>query len=51
VAPLKELRLLLCGSVPCADAGFVFESCERIEFRSAALEPRLSYILGSARRP
>jgi len=32
-------------------AGFVVESCERIEFRSAALEPRLSYILGSARRP
>jgi SAM-dependent methyltransferase len=32
-------------------AGFVIETCERIEFRSAALEPRLSYILGSARRP
>ena len=32
-------------------AGFEVESCERIEFRSAALEPRLSYILGSARRP
>ncbi|HEY6890902.1 MAG TPA: class I SAM-dependent methyltransferase [Solirubrobacter sp.] len=32
-----------------AAAGFVIERCDRIEFRSAALEPRLSYILGSAR--
>jgi ubiquinone/menaquinone biosynthesis C-methylase UbiE len=32
-----------------AAAGFVVERCDRIEFRSAALEPRLSYILGSAR--
>jgi SAM-dependent methyltransferase len=31
-----------------AAAGFVIERCDRIEFRSAALEPRLSYILGSA---
>jgi SAM-dependent methyltransferase len=33
-----------------ADAGFVIERCERIEFRSATLEPRLTYILGRARR-
>jgi ubiquinone/menaquinone biosynthesis C-methylase UbiE len=32
-----------------AAAGFVIEHCDRIEFRSAALEPRLSYILGTAR--
>jgi ubiquinone/menaquinone biosynthesis C-methylase UbiE len=32
-----------------AAAGFAIERCERIEFRSAALEPRLSYILGTAR--
>ena len=31
-------------------AGFEIERCERIEFRSAAVEPRLSYLLGSARR-
>jgi SAM-dependent methyltransferase len=31
-------------------AGFAIEECERIEFRSAPLEPRLSYILGRARR-
>jgi SAM-dependent methyltransferase len=34
-----------------AAAGFAIERCDRIEFRSAPLEPRLSYILGSARRP
>ena len=33
-----------------AAAGFEIERCERIEFRSAAVEPRLSYLLGSARR-
>ena len=33
-----------------AAAGFEIERCERIEFRSAAVEPRLSYVLGSARR-
>jgi SAM-dependent methyltransferase len=33
-----------------AAAGFAIETCERIEFRSAPLEPRLSYILGRARR-
>lgn len=33
-----------------AAAGFAVERCDRIEFRSAALEPRLSYILGTARR-
>ncbi|MDA0167730.1 class I SAM-dependent methyltransferase [Solirubrobacter taibaiensis] len=31
-------------------AGFEIERCERIEFRSAAVEPRLSYLLGSAHR-
>ena len=31
-----------------AAAGFAVERCDRIEFRSAPLEPRLSYILGSA---
>ena len=31
-------------------AGFQIDRCERIEFRSAALEPRLSYLLGSAHR-
>jgi SAM-dependent methyltransferase len=31
-----------------AAAGFTIERCERIEFRSAPLEPRLSYILGRA---
>ena len=33
-----------------AAAGFEIERCERIEFRSAAVEPRLSYLLGSAHR-
>src|SRR3954468_23936887 len=33
-----------------AGAGFAVERCERIEFRSGPLEPRLSYILGLARR-
>ncbi len=32
-------------------AGFAIEDYEPIEFRAAALEPRLSYILGRARRP
>ena len=32
-----------------AAAGFAIERCDRIEFRSAALEPRLTYILGTAR--
>ncbi|MDA0160673.1 class I SAM-dependent methyltransferase [Solirubrobacter ginsenosidimutans] len=32
-----------------AAAGFVIERLDRIEFRSAALEPRLPYILGTAR--
>ena len=31
-------------------AGFQIDRCERIEFRSAAVEPRLSYLLGSAHR-
>jgi len=31
-------------------AGFVIERCDRIEFRSAALVPRLAHILGAARR-
>src|SRR5262245_46402911 len=31
-------------------AGFEIEHCERIEFRTAPLEPRLSFILGRARR-
>jgi SAM-dependent methyltransferase len=31
-------------------AGFTIERCERIEFRAAALAPRLSHILGVARR-
>jgi SAM-dependent methyltransferase len=31
-----------------AAAGFTIERCERIEFRSAPLEPRLSYVLGRA---
>ena len=30
-------------------AGFAIERCERVEFRSAALAPRLSHILGVAR--
>jgi SAM-dependent methyltransferase len=34
-----------------AAAGFFIEHCEGIEFRSAAFEPRLSYILGRARTP
>ncbi len=34
-----------------AAAGFAIEDCEPIEFRAAPLEPRLSYILGRARRP
>jgi ubiquinone/menaquinone biosynthesis C-methylase UbiE len=34
-----------------AAAGFAIERLDRIEFRSAPLEPRLSYIHGSARRP
>jgi ubiquinone/menaquinone biosynthesis C-methylase UbiE len=33
-----------------AAAGFAIEACERFEFRGAPLEPRLSYILGRARR-
>jgi SAM-dependent methyltransferase len=33
-----------------AGAGFAIEACERFEFRSAPLEPRLGYILGRARR-
>jgi SAM-dependent methyltransferase len=33
-----------------AGAGFGIVACERFEFRSAAFEPRLSYILGRARR-
>jgi ubiquinone/menaquinone biosynthesis C-methylase UbiE len=33
-----------------AAAGFEIERCERIEFRAAAIEPRLTYVLGSARR-
>jgi ubiquinone/menaquinone biosynthesis C-methylase UbiE len=33
-----------------AAAGFEIERCERIEFRAAALEPRLTFILGAARR-
>jgi SAM-dependent methyltransferase len=31
-----------------AAAGFTIERCDRFEFRSAALEPRLTYILGRA---
>ncbi|MBE2319755.1 class I SAM-dependent methyltransferase [Solirubrobacter sp. CPCC 204708] len=31
-------------------AGFAIERCERLEFRAAPLEPRLSYILGCAHR-
>jgi SAM-dependent methyltransferase len=31
-------------------AGFAIEHCDRVEFRPASLEPRLSYILGRARR-
>jgi ubiquinone/menaquinone biosynthesis C-methylase UbiE len=33
-----------------AAAGFEIERCDRLDFRSAPLEPRLAYILGSARR-
>jgi ubiquinone/menaquinone biosynthesis C-methylase UbiE len=33
-----------------AAAGFVIERCERIEFRAAAVEPRLTYLLGRAHR-
>ena len=33
-----------------AAAGFTIERCERIEFRATAFEPRLSYVLGSARK-
>ena len=33
-----------------AAAGFTIERCERIAFRAAAFEPRLSYVLGCARR-
>ena len=33
-----------------AAAGFAIERCERIEFRAAAFAPRLTHILGSARR-
>ncbi|WP_245602480.1 hypothetical protein [Solirubrobacter soli] len=33
-----------------ADAGFAIEACERFGFRSAAVEPKLAYILGRARR-
>jgi ubiquinone/menaquinone biosynthesis C-methylase UbiE len=33
-----------------AAAGFTIERCERVEFRGAPLEPRLSYILGRAHR-
>jgi hypothetical protein len=32
-----------------AAAGFAVEACERIEFRSVPLEPRLPYVLGRAR--
>lgn len=32
-----------------SEAGFAIEHCERIEFRSAAFEPKLSYLLGRAR--
>jgi ubiquinone/menaquinone biosynthesis C-methylase UbiE len=31
-------------------AGFAIERCERFEFRARALEPKLPYILGTARR-
>ena len=31
-------------------AGFEIERCERIEFRGAPVEPRLTYVLGGARR-
>jgi SAM-dependent methyltransferase len=31
-------------------AGFAIDRCERIEFRGAPLEPRLTYILGRAHR-
>ena len=34
-----------------AAAGFDIEHCDRIKFRAAPLEPRLSYIIGRARRP
>ncbi|HWK30057.1 MAG TPA: class I SAM-dependent methyltransferase [Solirubrobacter sp.] len=34
-----------------AAAGFVIERCERFGFRTVAVEPRLTYILGIARRP
>ena len=34
-----------------SSAGFDIEHYDRIEFRAALLEPRLSYILGRARRP
>ena len=33
-----------------AAAGFAIEHCERFQFRAAAFEPRLTYVLGSARR-
>jgi SAM-dependent methyltransferase len=33
-----------------AAAGFTIEHCERFEFRTAACAPRLTHILGSARR-
>jgi SAM-dependent methyltransferase len=33
-----------------AAAGFTIERCERLKFRGGTLEPRLTYILGSARR-
>jgi SAM-dependent methyltransferase len=32
------------------EAGFAIERCERFEFRGAPLEPRLTYVLGRARR-
>lgn len=32
-----------------AAAGFAIERCDRLEFRAGPLEPRLTYILGSAR--
>jgi SAM-dependent methyltransferase len=33
-----------------AAAGFAIERCERLQFRGAALEPRLTYVLGCATR-
>ena len=33
-----------------AGAGFAIDACERFGFRAAPMEPRLSYVLGRARR-